>query len=148
MASTTTPTTTTSTLIKGKHVSTALISDYQDLMSHLRAAVHSVQQGLGEEAEVHLKQAKGIVNVTEYLEPNAKIYMTAIFAEFHAAIRSRSSTSRAEDDSDDVMFENYMQSMQFIHGASHVAMSDCYSLVSASRAVKGCYDEAIEVSEV
>lgn len=146
------PQNTTPTRENSDHVNAALISDYRNLMAHLREAVTCAKKGSSQEAETQLKLAKGIVNVTDYLEPNAKIYMTAVFAEFHAAILSQSNSvirgdvTCDDDDSADVMFENYLQSMQFIHGENHVVMSDCYSLVSASRAIKGRYKDAIEVS--
>jgi hypothetical protein len=125
-------------------------ADYRNLMNHLRAAMSNMKAGRSQEAEAELRFAKGIVNVTEYLEPNAKTYMTAVFAEFHSAIlsqdRSREDRSSLDSDAADTMFDNYLQSMRFMYGGEHVVMGDCYVLVGASQAVRGRYSQAIEVS--
>ena len=121
------------------------ISDYRDLLTHLKAALAHIRSGKCEEADAQLRFAKGIVNVSEYLEPTAKVFMTAVFAEFHAAISSRQHRDGQEEDAADVMLENYLQSMQFSHGSNHIVMSDCCARISAFKAVKGLYDDAIEV---
>jgi hypothetical protein len=167
------------------------VADYRDLLAHLRSSLTLLQhqqservrqrgrgsdgtsdgtsEAVAERVERGVRFARGIVNVTEWLEPHAKAFMAAVFAEFHACIRTarrhdlthslahsralgRSSSGVSdedddEDDADDVMYEHFLQSMQFLHGAGHVVLGDCLTTVAASRAVKGKYTEAIEVSE-
>ena len=160
------------------------VADYRDLLAHLRSSLTLLQhqqservrqrgrgsdgtsEAVAERVERGMRFARGIVNVTEWLEPHAKAFMAAVFAEFHACIRtarhhdlthslahsralgrSSSGVSDEDDDADDVMYEHFLQSMQFLHGAGHVVLGDCLTTVAASRAVKGKYTEAIEVSE-
>lgn len=133
--------------------SPAGISDHRHLITHLRAALTSIQQGNRKQAEASLRFAQGLVNVTEYLEPSAKTYMAAVFAEFHAALLGltdgydedgRGSACTGEEAAD-VMFDHFLQAMRLAYGADHVVLADCYVLVAASRASRGGYQGAVEV---
>jgi tryptophan 2,3-dioxygenase len=115
------------------------IKDLTELMKALKHAITRIKEGDQDGAYAALRFARGIVNVSDFLEPHAKAIMTAVFAEFSSVLEPFSSDS-------DVLFDNFLRSMEFIYGSTHVVMSDCFTMVSSYYASSNRLSLAIDVS--
>lgn len=100
------------------------IKDLAELTKALKHAITRINEGDNNGAYAALCYARGIVNVSDFLEPHAKAIMTSVFAEFSSVLEPFSSDA-------DVLFDNFLRSMEFIYGSGHVVMSDCYTMVSS-----------------
>lgn len=114
------------------------IKDLAELMKALKHAINLIKEGDRDGAYAALRFARGLVNVSDFLEPHAKAIMTSVFAEFIAIIDPFSSDV-------DVLFENFLRSMEFVYGDSHVVMSDCHTMMSSYYASSNRLPQAIEV---
>mmetsp|Transcript_4831 Transcript_4831/g.7348 ORF Transcript_4831/g.7348 Transcript_4831/m.7348 type:complete len:1311 (+) Transcript_4831:91-4023(+) len=113
------------------------IRDLNEIIKSIRLAMNRMKEGDNEAASASLRFAKGLVNVSDFLEPHAKAIMTSVFAEFHHIIDPLTTDS-------DVLFDNFIRSMEFIYGREHVVLSDCYTMLSAFFANAARIPEAIE----
>lgn len=118
--------------------SAAQVRDLQELISALRSILNKMRKGEKDLAEASLRYARGLVNVSSFLEPHAKAILTSVFAEIHSILDPNSSDC-------DVLFENFLRSMEFIYGPDHIAMSDCYTMLSSFYATSDKISLAIEV---
>jgi hypothetical protein len=116
------------------------IKDLTELMKALKHTITRIKEGDQDGAYAALRFARGIVNVSDFLEPHAKAIMTVVFAEISSVVEPFSS------DSDDVLFDNFLRSMEFIYGSTHVVMRDCFTIVSSSNRLSLAID--VSLSEI
>ena len=105
------------------------IKDLAELMKALTHAASRMKEGDLDGAQAALRFAKGIVNVSDFLEPHAKAILTSVFAEFSSVLEPLSPDA-------DILFDNFVRSMEFIYGSEHIVMSDCFTMMSSYYA--GC----------
>lgn len=117
----------------------AQIRDLQELTSAMRAVLDKMRRGDKESAETSLRFARGLVNVSSFLEPHAKAILTSVFAEIHSILDPSSTDC-------DVLFDNFLRSMEFIYGPEHIVMSDCFTMLSSFYATNDRIPLAIEVN--
>ena len=114
------------------------IKDLFELKSSLLNILTSLKEGKREEVEISLRYSRGLVNLSTFLEPHAKAILTSVFAEIYSIIDPLSSDC-------DILFDNFIRSMEFIYGSDHIVLSDCYTMLSSFYAANDRIIEAINV---
>jgi hypothetical protein len=117
----------------------AQIRDLLELRSAFGQILERMRGGDREAAETSLRFARGLVNVSTFLEPHAKAILTSVFAEIHSILDPNSTDC-------DVLLDNFIHSMEFIYGSEHIVMSDCFTMLSSFYATNDRIPVAIEVS--
>jgi hypothetical protein len=116
----------------------AQIRDLVELAGSMRQILDRMKTGEKEAAETSLRFARGLVNISTFLEPHAKAILTAVFAEIHSILDPNSTDC-------DVLFENFIRSMEFIYGPDHIVLSDCFTMLSSFYATSDRIPLAIDV---
>lgn len=119
-------------------MATNQIKDLVELKQSFREIILKLKHGDKEGAEKALKSARILVNISTFLEPHAKAILTSFFAEISSILDPLSKDC-------DILFDNFIKSMEFIYGSEHIVLSDCYTMLSSFYSIHDRIPEAINV---
>jgi hypothetical protein len=92
------------------------LNDVTELAINLRKVLGFISECNFDDAQKCLRISKGIVNISDTIDPHAKVFLTSVFAEFHLVIDNKSVDS-------DSLYDHYIKGMIHMYGPNHIVIS-------------------------